>query len=125
MCSTFTLLGRGMGGSRGLDRGAGSRKKGPSSRPVKLADSQDAQKSKNSFDGLQFFEEFASGARDIDAAGDVAVPVLNAFYDARRFATLRAIRALGSVHHFLAISGLGDLGHRSQLSFIGGNSNFT
>src|SRR5262249_24893752 len=60
---------------------------------------------------LQLLVEFATRTRNIDAAGDIAFPVLYAFHDARRLATLGAIRALGSVHHFLAISRLGDLGH--------------
>src|SRR5215468_4916000 len=60
---------------------------------------------------LQRLVLFATRTRNIDAAGDVAFPVLYAFHDARRLAALGAICALGSVHHFLAISRLGDLGH--------------
>src|SRR5215468_6381516 len=74
---------------------------------------------------LQLLVEFATRTRNIDAAGDVAFPVLYAFCDARRLATLGAIRALGSVHHFLAISRLGDLGHVSLLSCIGCRLDFT
>ena len=60
---------------------------------------------------LQFFEELAAGARNEDAAADIAFPVLHSLHDAGRLAALGAICALGGIHDLLAVSGLGDLGH--------------
>lgn len=61
--------------------------------------------------GLQLLVELAAGARNVDSAGDIALAVFDPLHNPGRFAALRAIRALGGVHYFLAISRLGDLGH--------------
>jgi hypothetical protein len=60
---------------------------------------------------LKLLVEFAGGARDENSAGNAAFAVFHALSDASRFAALGAVSALGSVHYFLAICGLGNLGH--------------
>ena len=60
---------------------------------------------------LQLLVELAAGARNIDAAGDVALAVFYPLHNPGGLAALGAIRALGGIHYFLAISRLGDLGH--------------
>jgi len=60
---------------------------------------------------LKLLVEFASGAGNEDSPGNAALPILHPLYDAGWLAALGAIGALGRIHHFLAICGLGDLGH--------------
>ena len=55
--------------------------------------------------------EFASRAGNINPAAGAALIVFYAFHDARGFAALGAIGALGRVHLFFAICCLGNLGH--------------
>src|SRR5581483_7701964 len=58
---------------------------------------------RNQMPALQLFVKIASRARDKDSARHVALAVLYALYDSRRFAALGAIRALRCVHHLLAV----------------------
>jgi hypothetical protein len=67
---------------------------------------------------LELLVEFAGGAGDENAAGDAALAVLDALYDARGLAALGAIGALGGVHYFLTVSSLGDLGHWFSQFFL-------
>ena len=64
---------------------------------------------------LEFFEEFASGTGNEDSAGSSALTVFDALNNARGFAALWAIRALGGVHYFLAVRCFGNLGHNCLL----------
>lgn len=64
---------------------------------------------------LETFEKVASGARDVHAAGDAAVTIFDALYDASRLGALGAIGALGGVHHLLTICCLGNLCHGNLL----------
>jgi hypothetical protein len=60
---------------------------------------------------LKLLVEFAGRARDKNPAGDAAFAVFDALRDASGFAALGTVSALSSVHNFLAICGLGNLGH--------------
>src|SRR5271165_3167173 len=60
---------------------------------------------------LEPFVEFASGAGDVDSAGNAALAVLYPLDDAGGLAALRAVGALGGVHYFLTVCGLRNLGH--------------
>src|SRR5258708_25405161 len=60
---------------------------------------------------LELLVKLASGTRDIDAAGDVALAVFHAFYDPRGFAALGTVGAFGSVHYLVAACCLGDFCH--------------
>jgi hypothetical protein len=60
---------------------------------------------------LELLEELATGAGDVDAAGNAAFAVFGALHDASRLAALRAVRRLGRVHLFFAISCFCDLCH--------------
>src|SRR5438270_12815156 len=62
-------------------------------------------------EGLQLFVKLAAGAGNKDTAGNVAFAVLDALYDPGGLTALGTIGALGSVHYFLAVCRLGDLGH--------------
>jgi len=61
--------------------------------------------------GLQLLVEFAGRAGDVHAARDAAFAVFDALDDARGLGALRTVGALGGVHHFFAVAGLGNLGH--------------
>jgi hypothetical protein len=61
--------------------------------------------------GLELFEEFAGRAGDVDSAGDAALAVLDALYDACGLGALGTIGALLGVHDLLAVTGFGDLCH--------------
>jgi hypothetical protein len=64
---------------------------------------------------LQLLVELTRRARDKDPASDASFTVFNPLRDARRFAALGTIRALGGVHFLLAIGCFCDLGHFSLL----------
>jgi hypothetical protein len=70
---------------------------------------------------LQFLEELAARARNEDPSTHIAFTVFNALYDAGGLAALGTIGALGGIHHFLAISGLGYLGHGFDLLLFDGS----
>jgi hypothetical protein len=53
--------------------------------------------------GLQLLVELTYRTRDEYPAGDAALAVLQTLYYASGLATLRTVRAFGSVHYFLAI----------------------
>lgn len=61
--------------------------------------------------GSELLVEFAGGAGDENAARDAAFAVLDPLNDACGLPALGAIGALGRVHYFFAVCGLGDLGH--------------
>ena len=61
--------------------------------------------------GLQLLVEIACRARNVHAAGDVSLAVFHAFNHAGGLAALRAIGALGGIHHLLAVCGFCDLGY--------------
>ncbi len=65
---------------------------------------------------LELFKKLACRTRDEDSAANVTFTVLHSLHDASRFAAFGAVGALGGIHDFLAISGLGDLGHGVILS---------
>src|SRR5665213_847359 len=60
---------------------------------------------------LQLLEKIARGARNVDAAGDVALAVLDALHDAGGLGALGTIGALLGIHDLLAVAGLGNLRH--------------
>jgi hypothetical protein len=62
---------------------------------------------------LEFFEEIARRAGDINSAGSAALTVLDALDDAGGFGALRAIGALVGVHDLLTVAGLGNLRHNA------------
>ena len=68
--------------------------------------------------GLEFFEELTGRTRDVHAAGDAALTVLDALYDAGGFGAFRAISALVGVHDLLAVAGLGNLRHCAVLLIL-------
>lgn len=68
---------------------------------------------------LQLLKKLATGAGNKDPARNVALAVLHALHNARRLAALGAIRALGGVHHFLAICCFGYLGHGTDILLSG------
>ena len=55
--------------------------------------------------------KFAGRAGNENAAGNAAFPILHPFGNTRGLAALGAVGALGGVHYFLAVCGLGDFGH--------------
>ena len=59
---------------------------------------------------LQLLVKFTRRARDENASGNTTLAILHALDDARRLAALGAIRALGSIHHLLAVCCFCDLG---------------
>jgi len=65
----------------------------------------------SSASALELLEELARRARDKDPTAHVALAVLQALDDAGWLAALGTVRALGRIHYFLAVSGLGDLSH--------------
>jgi hypothetical protein len=65
------------------------------------------------WNGLEFFEEIARRAGDIDSAGSATLTVLDALDDAGGFGALRAIGALVGVHDLLTVAGLGNLRHNA------------
>ena len=60
---------------------------------------------------LQLLVKFARRAGNKNSAGDAALAVLYALYDAGLLAALGAVGALGSIHHFLTVGCFCDLGH--------------
>ncbi len=60
---------------------------------------------------LKLLVKFASRAGDIHAPWHPAFAVFHPLHNARRFAALRAIRALRGIHYLLAICCFGNLGH--------------
>jgi hypothetical protein len=62
---------------------------------------------------LEFFEEVASRAGNINSARDAALTVLDAFHNTCGFGALRTVRALVCVHDLLAVAGLGNLRHNA------------
>jgi hypothetical protein len=60
---------------------------------------------------LELLEEVAGRAGDINAAGDIALAVLDALYDAGGLGALGAVGALLGIHDLLAVTGFGDLCH--------------
>ena len=67
---------------------------------------------------LEPFVEFTRGTTDEHSAADASLAVFHTFDNACRFAALGAVSALGGVHFFLAVTGLGDLGHFVELRFV-------
>jgi len=63
--------------------------------------------------GLELFEEFACGARDINSSWDAAFAVFHTLDDTGGFGALRTIRALVGVHDLLAVAGFGNLRHNA------------
>lgn len=66
---------------------------------------------------LQPFVKLTSRARNKDSAADSPLAVLHPLYDAGLLPALRTIRALGCVHHLLAITCFGDFSHGSKSPF--------
>jgi hypothetical protein len=62
---------------------------------------------------LEFFEEIARRAGDIDSTGGAALTVLDALDDAGGFGALGTIGALVGVHDLLTVAGLGNLRHNA------------
>ena len=60
---------------------------------------------------LQLFEKLTRRARNKNPSRHSALAVLDPLHDPRRLATLRAVRALGSVHYLFTICCLCNLGH--------------
>ena len=63
---------------------------------------------------LEFLEEIARRAGDINSARNTALTVLHALHNASWFGALRTIRALVSIHDLLTVAGLGNLRHNSS-----------
>lgn len=64
---------------------------------------------------LEFFEELARRAGDINSTRNSAFPILHALNDAGWFRALRTIRALVRIHDLFTVAGLGNLRHNSAL----------
>ena len=64
---------------------------------------------------LQLLEELTGRAGDVHAARRATLAILDALDDAGGLGALGAIGALGGVHHFFAVTGLGNLGHTNNL----------
>ncbi len=62
-------------------------------------------------DGLEFFEEVAGRAGDIDSAGDAALTILDPLDDASGFGAFGAVGAPAGVHDLFTVAGLGNLRH--------------
>ena len=60
---------------------------------------------------LQLLVEFAGRAGNKNSAGDAALAVLHALYDAGLLAALGAVGALGGVHDLFAVGCFCDLCH--------------
>jgi hypothetical protein len=60
---------------------------------------------------LKLLVKLTSRAGDIHSTWDISFTIFYPFHDARWFAALGTIRALGSVHNFFTISRFGDLSH--------------
>jgi hypothetical protein len=70
------------------------------------------------FSELEFFEELAGRAGDVDSAGGSALAVLDAFNDTGGLGALGAIGALVSIHDLLTVAGLGNLRHDDLFSLL-------
>ena len=67
------------------------------------------------FRELELFEKLASGAGDVNSAGDSALTVLDPLHDTGGFGALRAIGALLGVHDLLTVACFGNLRHNLAL----------
>ena len=67
---------------------------------------------------LQLLVKFTRRARDENASGNTTLAILNALHDARRLAALGAIRALGGIHHLLAVCCFCNLGAYCHVSVL-------
>ena len=62
-------------------------------------------------EALELLVEVAGRAGDVDSAGDSALAVLDALYDADGFGALGTVGALGGIHCFLTVAGFGYFCH--------------
>jgi len=60
---------------------------------------------------LEFFEEVADGAGDVDAAGDATLTILDALDDAGGLRAFGAVGTSGGVHDLFTVAGFGNLCH--------------
>jgi hypothetical protein len=67
-------------------------------------------------DSLELLVEFAAGAGNKDASGNVAFAVLHALHDPCGLAALGTVGALGGVHDLLAVRRFGDFCHDDAFS---------